>query len=156
MELLFESLKKIKSYKKIKCICIGPDKNIRDLIKKNGLESVVKIGREILTDSNNLIVPPYPKLINSYRSSNLFISCSYFEAFSNATTDALACGIPVLIGSKHGVRDILVPSDTGFIMNKETSTELADMIVNCYKNSEKFKENTKKFKILFRTYLGTM
>lgn len=136
MELLFKALKKLKEFKKIQCICVGPIQDLKELSVQNGnLSNVIftgKIPRQIQIGLN----PPYPDLINLYRSSNLYISTSYVESYGSAAADALACGIPVIIGSKHGVQDIMCGEQSGYVMEKETPEELANLILGCYSNKE--------------------
>ncbi|MFT6946113.1 MAG: glycosyltransferase involved in cell wall biosynthesis [Vicingaceae bacterium] len=146
MELLFKALNKLKEYNKIKCICVGPTLDLKQSAAENGsLDQVIFTGQipdQVELGSN----PPYPELINLYRSSNLYISTSYVESFGSAAADALACGIPVIVGSKHGVQDIIECQQTGFIMEKETSEELADLILECYKNRDQLKALSKMIK----------
>jgi glycosyltransferase involved in cell wall biosynthesis len=146
MNLLFNALKILKEYKEIKCVCIGPKKDLIKTIKEKKLNSKILLLGELPKNKEVLLEPPYSEIINSYRSSDLFISCSYYEAFSNATTDALACGIPVIIGTNHGVGDIIVPSKTGYIMKDESPEELAELIYHCYKSREQLKNSEKEIK----------
>ena len=137
MELLFEALNKLKDYKKIKCVCVGPEENLGQLAEKyNILDKVILIGSiPAHMDSNSQ--PPYPDLINTYRSANAYISTSYVESFGSAAADALACGVPIIIGEKHGVKDIILPNETGWVMPKETPESLAELILNLYEKREK-------------------
>ncbi len=141
MELLFETLKKLKDYEKIKCICVGPIQDLQTLAKKYGiLEKVIFTG-QIPQNRNINMQPPYPNLINLYRASNIYVSTSYVESFGNAAAEALACGIPVIVGKKHGVRDIINEGETGWIMDHETPTYLADMILDLYHKKECIKNS---------------
>ena len=137
MELLFEALKKLKDYKKIKCVCVGPKENLGQLAEKYNILDKVILKGSIPAHMDSNSQPPYPNLINTYRSANVYISTSYVEAFSGAASDALACGIPIIIGKKHGVKDIILPNETGWIMPKETPESLAELILNLYEKREK-------------------
>jgi glycosyltransferase involved in cell wall biosynthesis len=139
MELLFEALQKLKDYKSIKCLCVGSKQNLKQLAEKYGILDQVVLSGSIPKSFNYNIQPPYPDLINAYRASNIFVSCSYVEAFSGASTDALACGIPIVIGQKHGVVDVIEQEKTGWVMPDETPGALADLIINLYKQREKLK-----------------
>lgn len=146
MTLLFQSLKKLKSYKKIKCICIGPVNDLKELAAHYGiLDKIVFTGQipnRIGIDSH----PPYPELINLYRSSDIYISTSYVESFGSSAADALACGIPIIVGKKHGVKDVIKLNRTGFIMEKESPNRLAELILDCYFNREKLNNSTNEIK----------
>ena len=137
MELLFETLKKLKDYKDIKCLCIGPEENLGQLAEKyDVVDKVVLTGRIPKKNSFDMI-QPYSDLINAYRSSNLYISTSYVESFGNAAADALACGIPIIVGKKHGIRDVILEGETGWTMPEETPDSLAELIIDLYKKREK-------------------
>ncbi len=132
MELLYSALSLLKDrYKDIKCISIGPKNNLSELTNKYKLENVVVLTGQIPKDlQTKYNMPPFPELINLYRTANLFISCSYIENFSTVVTEALSCGTPVLIGKRHGVVDIIDSGQTGFVLQNETPEGMADMLIN--------------------------
>ena len=141
IELLFEGLRKLRDYDKIKCLCVGPQENLAALAKKYGIaKSIILTGR--IPDVNTFSVnPPFPRLINAYRAANLYVSTSYVESFGSAATDALACGIPIIVGRKHGVREIIKEGYSGWVMEKETPEELAEMILSIYNNRNQLRDN---------------
>ncbi|MDD7886236.1 glycosyltransferase family 4 protein [Flavivirga sp. 57AJ16] len=146
IELLFEAFKKLKDYEKIKCISVGPFEELVDLAKKHDVLDKVIFTGQIPKQKEAIAHPPFPDLINLYRSANLYVSTSYVEAFSLAATEALACGIPVIIGEKHGVKDVIYEGKTGWIMDKETPSYLADMILDLYNKKAYIKKNDKLIK----------
>jgi glycosyltransferase involved in cell wall biosynthesis len=127
MNLLFKALALLKKTQ-IKCVCVGPIENLKKLVKKYNVEEMV-----ILTGTIPKLdikkSPPYTDLINLYRCSDLYLSTSFVECFSNAALDALSCGTPIVVGKNHGIRDIIIEGETGFVMKKETPHELADLIM---------------------------
>ncbi|WP_299338547.1 glycosyltransferase family 4 protein [uncultured Psychroserpens sp.] len=141
MELLFEALQKLKDYKSIKCLCVGPKHNLESLANRYNITDKIVLTGSIPEKYNFSNQPPYTDLINAYRASNVFVSCSYVEAFSGASTDALACGIPIIIGQKHGVIDVIEEGKTGWVMPYETPSALADLIENLYKQRDLIKTN---------------
>ena len=146
MQLLFEALQLLKDFNKIKCVCVGPLKDLKDLVKTYGIERQVVLTGPVPENLEDSIFPPYPELINLYRSSDLYITTSYVESFGMAALDALASGIPVLIGIRHGVKDVITENQTGWVMNKETPEELAEMILQLYHDREKLKANAAMIK----------
>lgn len=146
MELLFQALHQIKDYKSIKCLCIGPKQNLEELAKEYNVLNQVVLSGTIPENFNYINQPPYPDLINAYRASNIFVSCSYVEAFSGASTDALACGIPIIIGQKHGVVDVIEQGKTGWVMPTETPNGLADLIISLYEQREALKSHNEAIK----------
>ncbi len=137
MELLFKALSLLgDNTPYIKFICVGPENNLYELVKKYKLHNcVILAGKkpDKITESTNF---PFPELINLYRSSDLYVSTSFVESFGNAAADALACGIPILIGKNHGIRDIIRERETGWVMEEETPEELAEMILEISKQKE--------------------
>jgi glycosyltransferase involved in cell wall biosynthesis len=139
LHLLFEALTILSgSTKHIKCLVVGPEKEILNQIKDFHLQNTVIPTGKIPSDNRNLLRLPNEELIHYYMSSDLYISTSYVESFGIAAAEALACGIPVIVGNKHGVTDIIKDEKTGFIMRKETPQELAELILNVYHSREKF------------------
>lgn len=132
MELLLKAMSLIKdSEPDLKCVCVGPEVNLLELIRAYGLENHFYLTGRIPKKFESLedITLPFPDLINWYRASNLFVSISYFEAFQGAALDALACGVPVLLGKNNGVRDVITEGETGFTLFDETPEGLADLLV---------------------------
>ncbi|MBR9914822.1 MAG: glycosyltransferase [Algicola sp.] len=146
MEMLFEALKKLKDYTSIKCMCVGPKQHLETLAQKYGVTDKVVLVGSIPENHDFNDEPPYPDLINAYRSANVFVSCSYVEAFSCATADALACGIPVIIGKCHGVKDVVKDGETGLVMQKESADELAQLILQLYEDRSALKSNEEQIK----------
>ncbi|MBC3845172.1 glycosyltransferase family 4 protein [Winogradskyella echinorum] len=146
MELLFKALSLLKSYKKIKCLCVGPKENLGVLAKKYNVQDNVIITGKIPLKNDISQEQPYAELINAYRSANLYISTSYVESFGNAAADALACGIPVVIGQKHGVKDIIIEGKTGWTMPQENENSLAELIISLYQKRESILNDKEKIK----------
>ena len=141
MELLFETLRKLRDYTKIKCLCVGPEENLATLAEKYEItKSIILTGR--IPEKNTFYInPPFPELINTYRTANLYVSTSYVESFGSAASDALACGIPIIVGKNHGVREIINEGHTGWVMRKETPEELAEMILSIYNKRDKISQD---------------
>jgi glycosyltransferase involved in cell wall biosynthesis len=136
MELLFHALRHLKNYKAIKCLCVGPEENLGRLAEKYSVADKVIFTGRVPKTTTLIDTPPYAELINLYRQANVYISTSYVESFGNTAADALACGIPIIVGSKHGIRDIMIENQTGWVMQQETPEELADMILTLYQQRE--------------------
>lgn len=125
LPLLFEAIAKAKN-PQIKCICVGPEKDLGRLATIHGIQNQVILTGKIPATYQNMH-PPYPELINLYRAANYYVSTSYVDCFSNAAIEALAAGTPIIIGKKHGVRDI-INSKTGIVMDNENPTALAELL----------------------------
>jgi glycosyltransferase involved in cell wall biosynthesis len=130
LSLLFEALSLLKGSSQIKCLCIGPTEDLVDMAKEYNVEDqLVLTGPVPPGKANDSIAPPFPELINLYRAADLFISVSYVEAFSLSGIDALACGVPILVSKATGIRDIIVDGENGFILQDESPSGLAKILV---------------------------
>lgn len=143
MDLLFRAMALLnKTNPQIQCICAGPLKDLPQMIKTYGLEDrVVLTGlvpKKAMLASN--APPPFPDLINLYRSANLFVSVSFVESFNNSALEALACGTPVLVGKKQGIRDVIGEGETGFVLHDETPEHLAEMLVTLSKKRRELEQ----------------
>ncbi len=131
MGLLFEALAILKGRGiTMKCLCVGPAEDLPDMINEHGLEDVVVLtgrvpGRDAVYGGSP---PPFSELINLYRAADLYVSVSYVESFGLTALDALACGVPVLVTGRHGVTDVLVEGETGFVLSDETAPALAERL----------------------------
>ncbi len=146
MGLLFQALQLLKEYKSIKCICVGPKQDLEKQIASYKLTSKVVLTGQIPKQLELGIDPPYHELINAYKSCNVYVSTSYVESFGMAAADALACGIPIIVGAKHGVQDILKPDQTGWAMEQESPEELAALILESYNKREQLKASSIQIK----------
>jgi glycosyltransferase involved in cell wall biosynthesis len=144
MDLLFQALSHLKDFRAIKCVCVGPKENLPALAEKYNINDKVTFTGRIPEKSVVGENPPYADLINLYRSTNLYVSTSFVESFGNAAADALACGIPIIVGKKHGVRDVITENESGWVMEQETPKELAEMILDRYNQRALLIENHSK------------
>lgn len=135
LDLLFKALALMgDSAKNIKCLCVGPDEGLEQLAEQYGVKNNVILTGVIPGSHQAMLAPPSAQLINLYRSADLYISTSYAEAFGIAALESLASGTPVLVGSKHGVQDIVQRAKTGWIMRDDSPEELAEIILNAYRS----------------------
>lgn len=142
MELLFSALKRLRDWKKIKCVCVGPRENLGALAQQYDILNNVILAGRLPKENNFSDTPPFVDLVNAYRAADLYVSTSYVESFNNSAAEALACGIPILVGKKQGVRDIIKEKRTGWMMERETPQELADLIVHLYEQKETLQQDS--------------
>ena len=133
MELLFESLKLLKkSTLKFKCICVGPQKDLENLAQKYDIQDIVRTTGTVSNVSD---------IFNLYRSSNLYISTSWLELFSLTASDALACGIPIVITKKQGIKDLVISGKNGWIIDKDEPDGISSLILSIAKEANKIATN---------------
>lgn len=67
-----------------------------------------------------------------YAAADVFVLPTWFDPFSNATLEALACGVPVLTTSSNGVAELMTPGREGMIVGagdvEHLRIALADML----------------------------
>jgi len=131
MDLLFQALALLKNEAPhIKCISVGPEKNLGELAAQYGLsDQVVLTGPIPRQGPQDGTSPPFPDLVNLYRAADFYVSVSYVESFNNTALDALAVGLPVLVTQKQGIRDVLIEGRTGFVLQQETPEHLAEILL---------------------------
>jgi glycosyltransferase involved in cell wall biosynthesis len=144
MELLFKAIALIKDKNpQIKCICVGPKADLSQMVQTYHLEENIILTGSIPKQSN-INNPPFPELIHLYQNSNLYVSVSYREACSLSALDALSTGTPILVGKKHGIRDVIKEDETGFTLKEETPQALGEILINLSKldtNREKVRNS---------------
>jgi glycosyltransferase involved in cell wall biosynthesis len=72
-------------------------------------------------------------------SSDIFFFPSWYEAFSLATIEAAACGLPIVATSINGTEDFIQPGSTGEFVKSDPS-HIAQVIEPLIQNAEKRKE----------------
>ncbi|MDH7513818.1 MAG: glycosyltransferase family 4 protein [Clostridiales bacterium] len=138
VDLLFQALSLLKKDRnKIKHVCVGPIENLPEMVRSFDVENMVILtGRIHYKKEKDVRFPPYPELINLYRSANLYVSTSYVEAFNTSELEALACGTPVLVTKNQGIRDVIIEGETGFTLKKDDPETLAETLLELMKMKE--------------------
>jgi glycosyltransferase involved in cell wall biosynthesis len=79
-------------------------------------------------------------LLKIYQNSDVFIITSEYESFSMVTTEAMACGLPV-IGTNVGfLPNLIKDGERGFLVELNNINELKEKILFFSKNREKVRE----------------
>lgn len=88
-------------------------------------------------------------LLKIYQNSDVFIITSEYESFSMVTTEAMACGLPV-IGTNVGfLPNLIKDGERGFLVELNNINELKEKILFFCKNKDKIKD----FGILSRKFV---
>lgn len=97
-------------------------------------------GRLLLNQTN---LPPIhltgqltPKeLAEVYGASDIFVIPSLHEAFGLTAIEAMACGTPVIGFNTGGIPDSVKEGETGWLVKKNNSRDLAHLILSLTKNT---------------------
>ncbi len=84
--------------------------------------------------------------LSAYIDAEIFILPSYFENFSMSTTEAMACGLPVIISNKVGIYKEIKESQAGIVSEVEAES-IYQSIINLLHNPEQIsllRNNAKK------------
>ena len=114
---------------RLKLVGSGPTEGrIREAITRYGLESHV----EIIHDMEHEELPAF------YRSLDLFVLPSVFEAFGCVYTEAYACGTPFIACTGQGMDDLVPESERGlWLASPGDAKDLAEIIVAYYERRPK-------------------
>ncbi|HLZ16747.1 MAG TPA: glycosyltransferase family 4 protein [Cyclobacteriaceae bacterium] len=94
------------------------EKRICELIEQEGLQDCVLLPGYVNED----------ELVDHYLLSDVFVMPSRKEGFGIVFIEALACGRPVIAGSKDGSADALLHGKLGKLIDPESLTELISAI----------------------------
>jgi glycosyltransferase involved in cell wall biosynthesis len=65
------------------------------------------------------------ELVKEYQAANLVVSLSRYEGFGYTALEAMACGRPVVAFDVTGIRDIVMPGVTGYLVKQEDVDAMA-------------------------------
>lgn len=126
----------IKAFKKAnipnsELLIVGPldgDEDFLNKLKKNATDNIIIHGPE-----------PQNKLSEIYSSASVFVSASVSDGFGMVATQAMSCGIPVILSDNVGASDLLQSdglSGWGKIFKTGDSENLTELITYYYQNPE--------------------
>ncbi len=67
---------------------------------------------------------------NLYAAADIHALLSDFDTFGMTVLEAMASGLPVIISPKVGAKDLVVDGIHGYIVERESSEEVADRILS--------------------------
>lgn len=128
---LIQSAKHLKEngVKNFKILCIGSGcDNLKDQIDNLGIQDhVIVINGMNKPDKDNIALP-VPELIEAYKIADIFAFPSLTETFGIAIVEAMAAGLPVIVGNSEGCRDIVERGKWGMMCDPNDAKDLADKI----------------------------
>lgn len=69
-----------------------------------------------------------PELAATMRRAHVFVCPSFFEGLAQVQVEALAAGLPVIGTPSSGAEDVVVPGETGMVVETGAEEELAEAI----------------------------
>lgn len=81
------------------------------------------------------------KLIELYNSNDIIVLPSRWETALKIVLEAQSCGLPVIVSNIPGPNELIIPNETGFLIEPESYTDLSDKILRIFKLKKYDKEN---------------
>ena len=114
----------------------SPNPKERELSLKAGMKKIVdECGMQdrvhIIGYVPDELMAPY------YRQSRMFALPSLFEPFGMTTTEAMACGTPVVASKFGGIKTVINTGENGVLVDPTNTEEFAAAIIDLLKDREK-------------------
>ena len=84
--------------------------------------------RRLGIEDASVFVPAVPDVAPYLRAIDIFVSCSYSEAFSNSLLEAMACGCCVIGSRVGGTPELIADGERGLLFESGNSDELTRKI----------------------------
>ncbi len=102
------------------------------VVGKGNVKKYTQMAREAKIDENVVFTGQLSKekLIRLYLAGNMYIMLSKFDTFGMVVLEAMAAGLPVIISSNVGAKDIVVEGENGFLISDTSNADyIASIIV---------------------------
>ena len=98
----------------------GDPRPYRRVARRLGIEACIRFQEPVVE------VRPY------YQAADVMVLPSFFDPFSNACLEALACGCPVITTEGNGIAEVIQQGRTGFVIDLERQElhKAADWLAN--------------------------
>lgn len=115
-------------------------KDMRKIIKKYDKNKQIKI------------IKYFPDLNYLYNSSSLLVLPSIEDGFGLVVPEAMACGIPVIVSSNVGAKDLIKSGKEGFVVPVADSKKLKNKIMYFYENRKEINRMGRNARIKAENY----
>lgn len=105
-------------------------------IERNKINNIIlEDGIGLDTDNSDEFDLPSKKLIEIYKSSDIFVMPSLLETFGMVLIEAMAAGLPIIASDAPGCRDVVKNGINGILFESENSDSLAQKIIQLINNN---------------------
>jgi len=109
---------------------LGLKANMQKIVDEYGMQDRVHIIGYVPDE----LMCPY------YQQAQLFTLPSLFEPFGMTTTEAMACGTPVVASKFGGIKTVINTGENGVLVDPTDAQEFADAIIDLLKDPQKAKQ----------------
>ena len=89
-----------------------------------------------IADSRLRWIGPTSDPLNLYAAADVFLVPSLYDQMPNASLEAMACGLPLVVSSTSGTRDLIHDGQQGFVRDWWEPDDWIDPIVECLASAE--------------------
>jgi glycosyltransferase involved in cell wall biosynthesis len=93
-------------------------------------------GRRLGLQDDCVFVPATPSVPQYLHGIDIFVSCSYYEAFSNAILEAMACGCCVVGSRVGGTPELIGKDERGLLFRPGDAGDLAEKLTTLIGNEK--------------------
>jgi glycosyltransferase involved in cell wall biosynthesis len=106
--------------------------------KEEGLPTIKSFGK----------IKENERLADIYAACDVFVVPSLYEAFGQTAIEAMSCGTPVVAFNTGGLKDSVIPNQTGLLAERGNPNDLANKIGELLANPEARVVMGKKARVL--------
>jgi glycosyltransferase involved in cell wall biosynthesis len=117
LQAAFAKVRHLSSNPKLLIVGSGPE-----------LDKLQKNSQRLGIAENSEFVPALPHVAPFMRTMDIFVSCSYSEAFSNSILEAMACGCCVVGSRVGGTPELISDAERGLLFTSNDQNDLADKL----------------------------
>jgi UDP-glucose:(heptosyl)LPS alpha-1,3-glucosyltransferase len=81
-------------------------------------------------------IGPTSEPLNLYAAADVFLLPSLYDQMPNASLEAMACGLPLVVSSTSGTRDLIHDGEEGFVRDWWQPDDWVDPILQCLDSAE--------------------
>jgi UDP-glucose:(heptosyl)LPS alpha-1,3-glucosyltransferase len=89
-----------------------------------------------LADGRLRWIGPTSEPLNLYAAADVFLLPSLYDQMPNASLEAMACGLPLVVSSTSGTRDLIQDGEQGFVRDWWQPDDWVDPILKCLSSAE--------------------
>ena len=101
-------------------------KNIRTnllVVGKGRIEEYERLAKKLNVDKDIIFLGPKKDVRGYYAASDLFVLPTLYDPFSNATLEAMVCGLPVVTSKFNGASEVVAKEEMGCLVQDPSNPE---------------------------------